>query len=102
MADVAVIAQSLANLIDFASTEVSAVDEHEVVLTAVTAKARASTEAVLACETVLQVLGGIGFTVEHPLHHYFKRALSLAAWHGSSAELHLLAGRLVLAQARGT
>lgn len=97
LADVAVIARSLANLVDFASTELAVADEHEAVMLAATAKARASSEAVLACETVLQVLGGIGFTVEHPLHHYLKRALSLAARHGSPAELHLLAGRLVLA-----
>lgn len=100
LADVAVSARSLANLVDFASEELSAADEHEAVLIAATAKARASTEAVLACETVLQVLGGIGFTVEHPLHHYLKRAVSLAARHGSPAELHLLAGRIVLAQSQ--
>lgn len=100
LADVAVSARSLANLVDFTSEELSGAGEHEAVVIAATAKARAGTEAVLACETVLQVLGGMGFTVEHPLHHYFKRALSLAARHGSPAELHLLAGRLVLAQSQ--
>jgi alkylation response protein AidB-like acyl-CoA dehydrogenase len=67
------------------------------VLIGATTKARASTEAVVACENVLQVLGGMGFTVEHALHHHFKRALSLAAHDGSAAELNLLVGRLVLA-----
>lgn len=100
LADVAVIARSLANLVDFAAEELVAADAHETALIAVTAKARAGTEAVVACETVLQVLGGMGFTVEHPLHHYFKRALSLAARDGSPAELNLLAGRMVLAQRR--
>lgn len=101
LADVAVAARSLCNTMDLASAELPVVDNDEGVLIGVTAKARASTDAVFACETVLQVLGGIGFTVEHPLHHYFKRALSLAAQHGSPSELHLLAGRLVLAQNRG-
>ena len=31
--------------------------------------------AVLACETSIQAHGGIGFTWEHPLHRYYKRAL---------------------------
>jgi alkylation response protein AidB-like acyl-CoA dehydrogenase len=96
LAGVAVTARSLANVVDFAATELGTVDDREATLLAATAKARASTAAVQACETVLQVLGGIGFTVEHPLHHYLKRALSLSARHGSPAELNLLAGRLVL------
>jgi len=100
LADVAVSARSLANLVDFACAELLVADEREAVMIAAAAKARASTEAVVACETVLQVLGGIGFTVEHPLHHYLKRALSLAARHGSAAQLHLLTGRLVLAQSQ--
>lgn len=99
LADLAVASRSLANLMDLASTELSSVaGDDERVMIAVTAKARASTEAVVACEAVLQVLGGIGYTVEHPLHHYFKRALSLAAQFGSPTELHVLAGRLLLAQ----
>jgi acyl-CoA dehydrogenase len=27
-----------------------------------------------AAEEAIQVHGGIGFTWEHPLHHYFRRA----------------------------
>jgi len=99
LSDVAVIARSLANLVDFAAEEL-ATDQHEAAIIGATAKARAGSESVLACETVLQVLGGMGFTVEHPLHHYLKRSLSLAAQDGSPAELNLLAGRLVLAQRR--
>lgn len=100
LADVAVASRSLVNVMDLASTELTDVDEAERVMISVTAKARASERAVSACETVLQVLGGIGYTVEHPLNHYFKRALSLAAQQGSPADLHLLAGRLLLAQTR--
>jgi alkylation response protein AidB-like acyl-CoA dehydrogenase len=98
LADVAVIARSLTNVVDLGAADLVAADENEAVVIGATAKARASREAVLACETVLQVLGGMGFTVEHPLHHCFKRALSLAAHDGSATELDLLTGRLVLAR----
>jgi Acyl-CoA dehydrogenase, C-terminal domain len=41
------------------------------------AKSQAGEAAVLACETSIQAHGGIGFTWEHPLHRYYKRALYL-------------------------
>jgi alkylation response protein AidB-like acyl-CoA dehydrogenase len=44
---------------------------------AVAAKAQATEAAVAACERSIQVHGGIGFTWEHPLHRYYKRALWL-------------------------
>jgi acyl-CoA dehydrogenase len=34
----------------------------------------------------MQVLGGIGFTLEHPLHTYYKRALWIQAHGGYSRE----------------
>ncbi|MCV7151257.1 acyl-CoA dehydrogenase family protein [Mycolicibacterium pyrenivorans] len=98
LADIAVATRSLVNLMDLSSTEMSDVDDAERVMISVTAKARAGAQSVSACETVLQVLGGIGYTVEHSLNHFFKRALSLAAQQGSPADLHLLAGRLLLAR----
>ena len=39
------------------------------------AKSQASEAAVAACERSIQVHGGVGFTLEHPLHRYYKRAL---------------------------
>ncbi len=39
------------------------------------------------CERALQVLGGIGFTAEHPHHHHHSRVLLLDSLLGSSAEL---------------
>ena len=51
------------------------------------AKAQAGEAAVLACEKSIQVHGGIGFTWEHPLHRYYKRALRLQAAHGYGREL---------------
>jgi alkylation response protein AidB-like acyl-CoA dehydrogenase len=50
------------------------------------AKADASEAAVLACEVAIQVHGGIGFTWEHALHRFYKRALGTAAWLGWPAE----------------
>jgi Acyl-CoA dehydrogenase, C-terminal domain len=41
------------------------------------AKSQAAEAAVLACEKSIQAHGGIGFTWEHPLHRYYKRALWL-------------------------
>jgi alkylation response protein AidB-like acyl-CoA dehydrogenase len=46
------------------------------------AKAYAADAAVAACERSIQVHGGIGFTWEHVLHHYYKRALWIQAYGG--------------------
>jgi alkylation response protein AidB-like acyl-CoA dehydrogenase len=46
------------------------------------AKAFASDKAVSACERSIQVHGGIGFTWEHVLHTYYKRALWIQAYGG--------------------
>jgi alkylation response protein AidB-like acyl-CoA dehydrogenase len=46
---------------------------------AAAAKARAGEAAVLTCERSIQAHGGIGFTWEHPLHRFYKRALAIAA-----------------------
>jgi len=50
------------------------------------AKSQATEAAVLASETAIQVHGGIGFTWEHPLHRYYKRALWLDAALGYGRE----------------
>jgi alkylation response protein AidB-like acyl-CoA dehydrogenase len=49
------------------------------------AKAYASEAAVAACERAIQVHGGIGFTWEHPLQRYYKRALWIEAFGGYPA-----------------
>jgi len=51
------------------------------------ANAHATEAAVRACETSIQVHGGIGFTFEHPLHRYYKRALELESALGFGREL---------------
>ncbi len=54
---------------------------------AAAAKAYASEAAVAACERAIQVHGGIGFTWEHVLHRYYKRALWIESWLGTGIEL---------------
>ena len=51
------------------------------------AKAYCGDAAVAACERSIQVHGGIGFTWEHVLHHYYKRALWIQAY-GGYARVH--------------
>ena len=53
---------------------------------AAAAKAFAAEAAVRTCERAIQVHGGIGFTWEHPLHRYYRRALGIAALMGWPAE----------------
>jgi alkylation response protein AidB-like acyl-CoA dehydrogenase len=50
------------------------------------AKAYCGDAAVAACERSIQVHGGIGFTWEHVLHHYYKRALWTQAFGGYARE----------------
>jgi alkylation response protein AidB-like acyl-CoA dehydrogenase len=53
---------------------------------AAAAKAAATEGAVLCCENAIQVHGGIGFTYEHVLHRYYKRAQWLDAFEGFGRE----------------
>jgi alkylation response protein AidB-like acyl-CoA dehydrogenase len=50
---------------------------------AASAAALATEAAVSACEHSIQVHGGIGFTWEHILHRYYKRALGIATFDGT-------------------
>ena len=50
------------------------------------AKSHAGDAAVAACERAIQVLGGIGFTWEHQIHTFYKRALWIQAYGGYSRE----------------
>ena len=52
-------------------------DDEQADLAVAAAKSQATEAAVLACEKSIQAHGGIGFTWEHPLHRYYKRALWL-------------------------
>ena len=58
-------------------------------IAAAAATAFATEAAVAACERSLQVHGGIGFTWEHPLHRFYKRALWLEGFGSRPAALRL-------------
>jgi alkylation response protein AidB-like acyl-CoA dehydrogenase len=57
----------------------------EAATAAAAAKAYAAEAGVSACERSIQVHGGIGFTWEHPLHRYYKRAQWIQAFDGFPA-----------------
>ena len=50
------------------------------------AKAFAAEAAIGACERAIQVHGGVGFTWEHPLHRFYRRALAIGAMFGWPSE----------------
>lgn len=54
---------------------------------AAAAKSLAAEAAVFACERAIQTHGGTGFTWEHPLHRYYKRALGIQSWEATGAQL---------------
>ncbi|HJU47318.1 MAG TPA: acyl-CoA dehydrogenase family protein, partial [Gaiellaceae bacterium] len=54
---------------------------------AAAAKSLAADAAVFACERSIQAHGGIGFTWEHPLHRFYKRALGIQSWEASGPQL---------------
>jgi alkylation response protein AidB-like acyl-CoA dehydrogenase len=54
-------------------------------IAAAAAAAYATEAAVSACERAIQVHGGIGFTWEHPLHRFYKRAQWIQAFDGFPA-----------------
>jgi alkylation response protein AidB-like acyl-CoA dehydrogenase len=66
-------------------------------LAAAAAKAFATEAAVAACERSIQAHGGIGFTWEHPLHRFYKRALWLEGFGRRPAELRLEVANALLA-----
>src|SRR5215210_690687 len=61
--------------------------DEQVEVACAAAKAYCGDIAVAACERSIQVHGGIGFTWEHVLHVYYKRALWIQA-HGGYAAKH--------------
>jgi alkylation response protein AidB-like acyl-CoA dehydrogenase len=57
-------------------------DDDDVDVACAAAKVYCGDAAVDACERSIQVHGGIGFTWEHVLHEYYKRALWIQAYCG--------------------
>ncbi|ROO84891.1 acyl-CoA dehydrogenase-like protein [Actinocorallia herbida] len=64
-------------------------------LASLLAKAAAGEAALTAARHCQQVMGGIGFTAEHDLHHHIKRALVLDGLLGSTKDLSREAGALL-------
>jgi alkylation response protein AidB-like acyl-CoA dehydrogenase len=62
-------------------------DDPQAQTAAAAAKAYASEAAVAACERAIQAHGGIGFTWEHVLHRYYKRALWIESFGARPHEL---------------
>jgi len=67
-------------------------------LASLLAKAAAGQAALTAARHCQQVLGGIGFTAEHQLHHHVKRSLILDGLLGSTRELTREAGATLRAK----
>ncbi len=61
-------------------------DDEQAPVAAAAAKAFCAETAVAACERSIQVHGGIGFTWEHDLHRYYKRAQWIDAFGGHAAK----------------
>jgi hypothetical protein len=68
-------------------------------LTAMLAKVWAGRATRVTAKQVQQVLGGMGFTWEHPFHRHVRRALALEGLAGSAAELQHDLGRRLLSTA---
>ena len=60
------------------------------------AKSFCAETAVAACERSIQVHGGIGFTWEHVLHRYYKRAQWIDAFGGHAARQRELVAAALL------
>jgi len=60
-------------------------DDDRASVAVASAKSFAGEQAVAACERSIQVHGGIGFTWEHDLHRYYKRAQWIDAFGGHAA-----------------
>ena len=70
--------------------------EAEASVAVAAAKSYAGDVAVAACERSIQVHGGIGFTWEHVLHRYYKRALWIQAFGGYAREHRALVAAYLL------
>lgn len=73
-------------------------DADALALTAMVAKGYAAGISRNVGEAALQVHGGIGFTVEHDLHLYLKRALALQGPYGDQREIAVQLGHKLVMQ----
>jgi alkylation response protein AidB-like acyl-CoA dehydrogenase len=73
----AYIAVELARSLSYWAAWCVSENDEQAEIAALAAKSEAGAAAVSACEKSIQAHGGTGFTWEHPLHRYYKRALWL-------------------------
>jgi alkylation response protein AidB-like acyl-CoA dehydrogenase len=71
-------------------------DDEQAPAAVASAKSFAAETAVAACERSIQVHGGIGFTWEHVLHRYYKRAQWIDAFGGHAARQRELVAAALL------
>ncbi|HWC35898.1 MAG TPA: acyl-CoA dehydrogenase family protein [Mycobacteriales bacterium] len=83
VANTFVATQLTRSLAYWASWAVSAGDA-QADLSVAAAKATAGENSVFACEQAIQCHGGIGFTYEHVLHRYYKRAQWINGFEGAA------------------
>ncbi len=86
LADAYIETEAARSLVNWAASEV-AHGGPDASRAAAAAKANAAEAAVRTCERALQVHGGIGFTWDHPLHRFYKRAEWIQAFMGWPAHL---------------
>ena len=75
-------------------------DDEQAPVAVAAAKSMAAETAVAACERSIQVHGGIGFTWEHVLHRYYKRAQWIDAFGGHAAKQREVVAAELLDEAR--
>jgi alkylation response protein AidB-like acyl-CoA dehydrogenase len=71
-------------------------DDEQAPVAVASAKAFCAETAVAACERSIQVHGGIGFTWEHVLHRYYKRAQWIDSFGGHAARQRELVAAALL------
>jgi len=93
------LAETLVAIEALEATLAAAADERSP-LTAALAKVAAGRAARTAATHCQQVLAGIGFTTEHPFHHYLKRTMLLDGLLGSADDITVDIGRQLLSERR--
>jgi hypothetical protein len=86
--------------VEAAEAAVEAAWDDDSALAASVAKVVAGRSALVAARHAQQVLAGIGFTTEHPLHRFVRRALVLDGLLGDSRSLQRSLGEELLATGR--
>jgi alkylation response protein AidB-like acyl-CoA dehydrogenase len=78
------VATQLSRSISYWSAWAVSAGDAQADLSVASAKATAGENSVFACEQSIQCHGGIGFTYEHVLHRYYKRAQWINAFEGAA------------------